>query len=448
MHCETSVRTVLCLLITLFVGSRLMAQKHDNPLSGQPFESIDDLFNKVSVSDIIELADGRLLLAFGPGAKGAYSQDRGKTWGDPFDMRDAEGAEVAPGLGDLLLMKSGALGLYWFSDYHFNFRVSRNQGKTWTAPISMAPWGAHAYGAANDRGIVLETGRIVIPAAWRMDGPRSPEDGDNPLGSDIEETLCYSFSLYSDDEGLTWKRSRNVIFTVLDGRYPSYPGNVSARGKSGFSNFEEPSVVELANGDLMMCGRNPLGRLFVSHSVTTPKPWQQTNHVYWYTDVEPDPAGGAGVVWRQPVPTPLAAARAPSELKYIPALKAILCIWNQASVEEIVKGYSRHRLSTALSFDDGNTWKHFKNLDSLDDVAYIEPPALEDLHGVYGFHYKYPTDTKRYHGIGKGSLRTCYPQTRVLPDVVIIQYNYGHTGDAIGALTTKTRVLPIAWFTD
>ena len=407
--------------------------------------------DKLSYDDIIELADGKLFMATTRDKKhlGAHSTDDGRNWSEPFEMKDAAGNAVAPaGLGSLLLLKSGGLGYYWNADYHFYFRVSNDEGRTWTTPISTGPWGAHAYGAANDRGIVLKTGRIVIPAAWRMDGPRSPEEGNNPLGLDIEETLCYSFSLYSDDEGKTWKRSRNVVFTVLEGKYPSFPLNVSSRGKSGFSNFEEPSVVELSNGDLMMCGRNPLGRLFVSHSVTKPKPWAQSNHCYWNTAVEPDPAGGAGVVWRQPVPTPLAAARAPSELKYIPKLKAILCIWNQVSVKEIVDGHSRHRLTTALSFDDGKTWKHFRNLDSLDDVAYIEPPAVKDLHGVYGYHYYQPKDRKRYHR-APGSVRTCYPTCRVLGDVVVINYNYGCKTEETPNMTVgnKRRVLPLSWFT-
>ena len=196
----------------------------------------------------------------------------------------------------------------------------------------------------------------------------------------------------------------------------------------------------------MMFGRSVVGRTFASISSENMMPWPQ--NAFNGTRVPPDPAGGPGVVWRQPVPTPLASARAPSELKYIPALKAILCIWNQVSVQEIIDGISRHRLSTALSFDDGETWKHFKNLDSLDDVAYIEPPAVEDLHGVYGHHYNQPKDRKRYHR-APGSARTCYPSCRVLRDTVIISYNYGGSNpeDPTKKIINKRCVLPLTWFT-
>lgn len=234
-----------------------------------------------------------------------------------------------------------------------------------------------------------------------------------------------------------------MIFIVPEGKYPDEP--YSARGKAGFYNFEKPTVVELSNRDLMMFGRSIIGRTFKSISVTQPMPWPSVYHGRGL-----DVTGvGAGVIWRQPVPTPLACARAPSELKYIPALKAILCIWNQVSANEILEGISRHRLSTALSFDDGETWQHFKNLESLDDVNYVEPPPIPLLHGIYGYHYNQPEDRVRYHR-APGSVRSCYPACRVLEDTVIIQYNYGGSNpeDPNQPLGNKQRVLPISWFTE
>ena len=42
-------------------------------------------------------------------------------------------------------------------------------------------------------------------------------------------------------------------------------------------------------------------------------------------------------------------------------------------------GVYRHRLSTAVSKDDGETWEHHKNLESLDDVTYVEPDGAGAL---------------------------------------------------------------------
>jgi len=415
-----------------------------SPLAQQPFASVQELFDKVDVADVIQLRDGRLFMAFSPGSQGAYSTDGGRTWDEPFAMKDEAGNSVTGrALGSLMELKSGALGFYTMGGYKFQFHVSHDGGRTWSVPIDMLPEGEHAYGAAPDRGIVTQSGRIVVPVAWYMTGPRSPNPK-YPLGPDVEETLCYSFALYSDDEGQTWQKSYNVIFTVLEGKYPGEE-MMPARGKGGFYNFEEPTVVELSNGDLMMFGRSILGRTFKSISVTDPMPWPSHHGTATFDTSKL----GVGAIWRQPVPTPLASARAPSELKYIPALKAILCIWNQVSVNEILAGISRHRLSTALSFDDGVTWQHFKNLESLDDVSYVEPPPIPLLHGVYGHHYNQPEDRVRYHR-APGSVRTCYPQCRVLKDTVIIQYNYGGSNpeDPQQHVINKRRVLPISWFTE
>ena len=42
-------------------------------------------------------------------------------------------------------------------------------------------------------------------------------------------------------------------------------------------------------------------------------------------------------------------------------------------LSEIADGLARMRMSCAISKDDGETWQHFRNLESLDDAGYIEP---------------------------------------------------------------------------
>ncbi len=448
------------------------------PLDQQPFANIDDLFDKVDIHDIIQFRDGEMFMAFSPppstreteisetNVYGAYSGDGGATWSEPFLVADEQGNAVAIPFGSLVELKSGALGHYYqFGDgpwvrppknifyqdtgLGWWFRRSEDRGKTWTMPISMLSEDERAhqscvYTKAADHIIVTQTGRIVLPACVPMLGPRSSYPR-YPLGPDSETSLMYSFALYSDDEGQTWHKSHNLIFTVLEGKYPG-DDDAPALGKGGCYDFEEPTVVELSNGSLMMFGRSIIGRTFKSISVPDPMPWP-AHHVWESFDTS---GLGAGAVWRHPVPTPLACSRGPSNLKYIPALKAILCIWNQVSTKEIIEGISRHRLSTALSFDDGETWQYFKNLHSLDDVTYVEPPPVELLHGIYGHHYNQPTDLIRYHR-APGSARTCYPSCRVLDETVIIYYCTGGAGGEPpdpDPLTTVRRVLPISWFTE
>ena len=49
------------------------------------------------------------------------------------------------------------------------------------------------------------------------------------------------------------------------------------------------------------------------------------------------------------------------------------------SAWETLQGLYRHRLSWAISKDEGLTWQNHKNLESLDDVSYIEPTPIEQV---------------------------------------------------------------------
>jgi hypothetical protein len=429
---------ILMLLPTLLV-CLLAAEAASASVPGQPFAGIEDLYSKVSVSDIIKLKDGRLFIAYSPDYMGAYSTDGGKTWGEPFAMRDEDGKPVSPALGGLIESKPEVIGFSeWVDSYTFGWRRSTDAGKTWSKSIPINQVQRPAVNPhANprpfmqflqemvwgiDRGSATEKGRIILPFAMALPGPISPEPG-QPVGWDAEETLFFSFLVYSDDGGLTWNYSKQMIFILLDGKYPAdHKRYMTERGKGGFYQFEEPTALELGNGDIMMMGRSTLGRSFAAFSKD------------------------GGVNWGQPEPLPIASPDAPSLLKKLPNGDYLL-IWNQTSPEENIRGYSRHRLSTAISRGDGKQWRYHRNLESLDDVAYIEPPAVKDLHSVYGPHYDQPKDRKRYvHA--PGSLRTCYPSARVLDDVVIVSYNYGcpspETPDM--KVGTKTKVLPFGWF--
>jgi len=129
-------------------------------------------------------------------------------------------------------------------------------------------------------------------------------------------------------------------------------------------------------------------------------------------------------------------------------------------VEENVQGYSRHRLSAAVSKDEGKTWGHFRNLESLDDVTHITPPQLgaerwdpqlaidpqTGLHGVGGPHYLQPTDRKRYIR-APGPLRAAYPSCRLIEDTAIIRYQLGsQPPDTVSPTRSVQRILPVSWF--
>jgi Neuraminidase (sialidase) len=202
-------------------------------------------------------------------------------------------------------------------------------------------------------------------------------------------TLYYSYVYYSDDEGETWTRSRNETMVMLE------------RGFAGSYAMGEPQVVELNDGRLLMFGRTNIGRIFKSYS--------------------PD----RGHTWLEAEPTDLALTPSPSPLRRLPKTGDLLVIWNQTSRWENMIGLYRHRLSCAISKDEGETWQHHKNLESLDDTTRVEVDGFETL--VSG-GYRQPLDRVRYHR-APAPLRFNQPTCCFLDDKVIITYGMCVWGD-------------------
>jgi hypothetical protein len=358
------------------------------------------------------LDDGRYWLLFGEGHKlaGKISKDRGRTWGPTQPVLEKGGAPIETGRDNvhlsLLHLKSKQLGIVYGGPYSrpgrdgtLHFRSSADGGATWSRPVVIDP----IFSLCRTAGArVLSSGRIVVPTFnWY-----SPVSGaDSEIGSN---SICVSWVFYSDDEGGSWKRSLSELFVSLD------------QGRQGCYSFEEPSLVERADGSLLMFGRTELGR--------------------FYRSVSRD----QGVSWSEPQPASVAASYTPPMLVRIPDSKDLLLVWNQASAEEIVTGLSRHRLSTAISSDGGETWSHFRNLESMDDLAQIAPPTRQEVLRS-SQRYPQPTDRSRYPH-SPACARICYPTVVFSGKEVAITYDYGYgVGEFENRHATRIKVLDLAW---
>lgn len=387
---------------------------------------------------VIELKDGRLLWTWGSGGTkdpllyGNHSTDGGKTWSDPVPLVHDNGEPVHGRFNtSLVRMKSGKLGQAFQTTGHLFFQVSSNEGKSWSPAVMVHPEGQHVA-FTNDRAIVLESGRIVLPVYTILNGPTLPERKSHVqrFGATFDVTtgaMAYCYAIFSDDEGKTWAQSENVVFVALE------------KGARGIYSSEEPSIVELSDGKLLMHIRTSLGRTYRSIS---------TDH---------------GLTWGETSPTPLVGPPAPCGLYRIPKSNDVLAIWTQVSSYELMQGLYRHRLTCAVSSDGGQTWQHFRNLESLDDTAQVaesEPAVV-----LFGKGSQ-PLDRVRYHR-APGFLRASYPSCMFVDGTAVITYGLSTLGDKetisrtygmnydevvrkLGfgptARGNKVRVLPIEWF--
>jgi sialidase-1 len=289
-----------------------------------------------------QLKDGRFWLLFVEDGKmvGKFSADRGRTWSETRALQTVDGQGIAvgniAGHHSLLHLQSGKLGLVYGvprarpgRDGTVCFRTSSDDGKTWSDLIHIDPRFAVSR---NQSARVLSTGRILVPVMKWI----SPYTGRE---SEMESNnLCYSWVYYSDDEGEIWQASHSELLIIKE------------QGKAGCYNVEEPVVEELKDGTVLFYDRTEFGRPYESFS------------------------RDGGISWTALRPVELASGYSPHTFARIASTGDLLLVWNQVSGKESVSGLQRHRLSTAISEDDGKTWKHFRNLESLDNRTRIQPP--------------------------------------------------------------------------
>ncbi|MFH0964872.1 MAG: sialidase family protein [Planctomycetota bacterium] len=366
-------------------------------LSAVPERYREGVVDSVTEAVPIILADGKVALFYTKGGNVIFraSKDDGKSWGSRTPCLLASGQALKTGDCHPVRLKSGKLGLVLHDKYMLKFSVSEDEGASWSEPVAVNPSGPGGK-PLNGAPFVTSAGRIIVPV-WNI----PPEL--RPLWSKpgFAATICW----LSDDEGKTWRRSQTIL---------SEKGEVKAA-------FEEAVGVELPDGKLMLFARTPMARIFKCYS------------------------SDGGETWTKPEPTPLVSSYAPCALGRMPN-GDLLAVWNQSSIEEVKQTFRRHRLTCAVSSDDGETWFHHRNLESLDDVTKID----EDVNwNIFDFEheppYKQPTDAAKYPH-APAPLRCAYPAAAFTKNAAVIVYDYGSAVGIFPGQYLKVRSLPYEWF--
>ncbi len=314
---KNRVKLLLALAAVLLMGAKLKA----------PFEYLvapsTDQNRRNSEGDMLMLKDGRLMLAWTEFFTAAgsdwgqaqiaavFSKDQGKTWSGKTVLQENIGKMnvMEP---DLLRLRSGKVAFLFCrknseADCLPMSRISTDGGKTFSPPKPIPVSPAPSYtGMNHDRLIQLRSGRLVVPFWYTTD---------YRVDRHIR-TRVY----FSDDDGGAWKRSRTLV-DIPDSR----------------AGAQEPGVVELKDGSLLMWIRTDKGKIYQAHS------------------------RDQGDTWSAPEPMSLTSPLSPQSIKRIPATGDLLLIWNNSPDK-------RFPLTAAISKDDGKTWEHIRNLD--EDAAH------------------------------------------------------------------------------
>jgi hypothetical protein len=301
-----------------------------------------------SEGDIIELKDGRLCLIYtcftgGSGDHAAadlamrISDDEGKTWSDDRIVVQRPGGLNVMSVS-LLRLANGQIVLFYLrktsrEDCRPLMCISKDEAATWSEPAVCITDQVGYYVLNNDRAVQLRSDRLILPVAWHQ-GPGRPRDTAGII-------MCY----LSDDNGKTFRRSKDTFKGYApDGRRIT---------------VQEPGVVELKDGRLMMFMRTNAGSQYISYSRDD------------------------GETWSKAHPSALISPLSPASIERIPWSGDLLCVWNDHSgLHNYPKG-RRTPLCLAISKDEAKKWNKSEIIEDNPDgwycytaIAFVKNRAL------------------------------------------------------------------------
>jgi hypothetical protein len=348
----------------------------------------------------VEQQDGRLMYL--SSHRVWSSSDGGRSWPEAKEL--SLPGEISS-VDSAVRLQSGKLGVYGNGCWS----VSTDEGETWEEPSKVHTVGSPYY----DTMIQTDNGRLILPVRTTAAGHNGLYNRDSAYGTVNGELtqveghahfpeMDYAWCHYSDDEGKHWSRSEGEIIIWKDAGY------------GGMWPVDEPNIVELKDGRIMMLARTTLGRLYKVVSFD------------------------GGRRWWHPLPTDLASSYSPCRLRRIPSTGDLICVWNHVSPDEIRNGHRRGRLSAAISRDDGETWEQFNTIDAQ-GVPFVnwhlEPEPVPAMVRARNFVGELPED---YGNVD-------YPNIGFHQDEILIIYSWNRlVPERVGRM--KLRIYPVEWF--
>lgn len=280
-----------------------------------------------SEGDFITLKDGKILFIYShfSGSSGSdfgngylasrYSTDKGNKWSTEDQLVVKQEGDMNVMSVSLLRLKNGRIALFYArknseEDCMPMMRISNDEAKTWSDPVSCIADKLGYFVLNNNRVIQLGNGRLLMPVAMHK----------ALNGKWQNKAVIYTY--YSDNNGATWTSSSAV---------PNTSDIVT----------QEPGVVELRNGTIMMFIRASGGVQQLSYSKDK------------------------GQTWSHIEPSNIKSPLSPASITRIPSTGNLLLVWNDNGQDQ-----KRTPFNIGISKDEGKSWSHIKTLEDNPDGWY------------------------------------------------------------------------------
>ncbi len=321
-----------------------------------------------SEGDFIQLKNGRILFVYthftegsgdnaGAYLAGRYSADDGITWSaEDVTILGNEGGMNIMSVS-LFRLSDERIALFYLrknseSDCIPFMRTSDNEAESWSEPTRCIPDSGY-FVVNNDRVVRLKSGRIIFPVSRH----KTPTTETTNIG----KIWCY----YSDDEGQTWTKGNEAL-------------------NPDQATTQEPGVIELKDGKLLLFCRTESGTQYYSHS------------------------SDQGVNWSVLKPSNIKSPLSPAAIERIPKTGDLILVWNN-NYKPIHDGGNRTPYNLAISKDEGKTWEKIK-------------PIASDPNGWY-----------------------CYTAIEFVGDHVLLGHCAGDRSKNVGLATTNITRLNLDW---
>lgn len=287
-----------------------------------------------SEGDFITLKDGTIMFVyshfygdsrsdFGHSLLAArYSDDGGGSWSEKDEIIIENEGGVNVMSVSLLRLQDDRIAMFYLRKNSMQdcvpiIRYSEDEGKTWSEARPTITDREGYFVLNNDRAIQLDEGRLLMPVSLHITPEKDKRFNEHGI------MFCY----YSDDAGLTWQSGSPL------------------ENETGYLT-QEPGVVELKDGRVMMYVRSDVGRQLVSYSKDRGHSWLSLE--------------------LSNIVSPLS----PVSVERIPKTGDLLLVWNNNDGRDERIREKRTPFNTAISKDDGATWQNMKTIANDTDTRY------------------------------------------------------------------------------